>query len=320
MTVLGDIRAVIQAEVNELESLLGRVDDSFEQAVDLLCSASGKVILSGLGKSGAIAKKIAATLTSTGTSAVYVHPVEGAHGDFGIVQKGDVAILISKSGGGDELQTLIPFLSSQSVPVIAITGEPDSVLGRSSSVVLNGGVSQEACPHNLAPTSSTTLALVIGDALAVAVLKKKEFSSEDFARFHPAGALGKRLLLRVGDVLRAETELPLVKADTPLKDVIGEISQKRFGAALVVDDQGSLKFVITDGDLRRLIEQVTTIDNHTASDFAPHPPRTIGESALAAVALKIMKEHKIQMLVVVNENNVPQGIVHIHDILQAGVL
>ncbi len=318
--ILENLRLVIKLETGELEALYRRVDGEFVRAVEMICAASGKVILSGLGKSGAVARKIAATFTSTGTPAVYIHPVEGAHGDFGLIQKGDVAILISKSGNGEELHTLIPFLNSQDVPIIAVTAGVDSLLARSSHCVLDASVSREACPHDLAPTSSTTVALVVGDALAVSVLQHKGFTDRDFARLHPAGALGKKLLLTVGDILENGRELPLVKRDTPLKEIILEITRKRYGAALVVDENGRLLTMITDGDLRRLMEKTSDLERCTAADFPMHFPKTVGSETLAAVALRIMKEHRIQQLVVVGGDSVPRGIVHLHHILQAGVL
>ena len=318
--ILENLRLVIKLETGELEALYRRVDGEFVRAVEMICAASGKVILSGLGKSGAVARKIAATFTSTGTPAVYIHPVEGAHGDFGLIQKGDVAILISKSGNGEELHTLIPFLNSQDIPIIAVTAGVDSLLARSSHCVLDASVSREACPHDLAPTSSTTVALVVGDALAVSVLQHKGFTDRDFARLHPAGALGKKLLLTVGDILENGRELPLVKRDTPLKEIILEITRKRYGAALVVDENGRLLTMITDGDLRRLMEKTSDLERCTAADFPMHFPKTVGSETLAAVALRIMREHRIQQLVVVDGDSVPRGIVHLHHILQAGVL
>ncbi|MBL7033417.1 MAG: KpsF/GutQ family sugar-phosphate isomerase [Candidatus Delongbacteria bacterium] len=320
MSILQDIKQTVQEELEELRALAERVDEQFVQAVELICSTPGKVILTGLGKSGAIARKIAATLTSTGTPAVFIHPVEGAHGDFGLVQQGDVAILISKSGTGDELQTILPFLSAQGIPIIAITGDPKSLLARSSTFVLDAAVSQEACPNNLAPTSSTTVALVIGDALAVAALKQKRFTSDDFARLHPGGALGRKLLFTVQDVIRSDAELPLVSPGTPLAEIIMEITAKRFGAAIVLDEQGRVEHLITDGDLRRLMEGAVNHTDCTADDFPHTFPKTVSGDTLAAVALQMMKRHKINQLVVVDEEKRPRGIVHLHDILQAGIL
>lgn len=320
MSILVDIKLTVQQELDELAALEKRIDDQFVRAVEILTSATGKVILTGLGKSGAIARKIAATMTSTGTPAVFIHPVEGAHGDFGLVQQGDVAILISKSGTGDELQTILPFLSAQGIPIIAITGDGDSQLARSSTVALDASVSQEACPNNLAPTSSTTVALVVGDALAVAVLKQKRFSSDDFARLHPGGALGRKLLFTVQDVMRKNAELPLVTPETPLAEIIMEITARRFGAAIVLDNRGQVEHLITDGDLRRLLEGKVDLEKCTADDFPHSFPKTVTENTLAAVALQTMKRHKINQLVVVDEQKHPLSIVHIHDILQTGIL
>ncbi len=320
MSILEDIKLAVRQELAELAALEERIDDQFVRAVELICNAAGKIVISGLGKSGAVARKIAATLTSTGTPAVFIHPVEGAHGDFGLVQPGDVAVLISKSGTGEELQTILPFLSTQGIPLIAITAEAGSLLARSSTVVLDASVTQEACPNNLAPTSSTTVALVIGDALAVAVLKQKGFTTDDFARLHPGGTLGRKLLLTVEDVIRRDTELPLVQAQTPLAEVIMEITAKRFGAAIVQNDRGEVEHLITDGDLRRLMESDPDHQQCTADDFPHSYPKTVTPDTLAAVALQLMKRFKINQLVVVDAQKHPRGIVHIHDILQAGIL
>lgn len=318
--VITDIRQVLVQEADAVQQLANSVGPSHQKAVEMITCCRGKLVLSGLGKSGAIARKIAATFTSTGTPAVYIHPVEGAHGDFGLVQPDDIAILISKSGSGEELQTLIPYLQSLDLPIISITADPESLLARASTVVLHTPVEKEACPNNLAPTVSTTLALALGDALAVAVLTEKGITATDFARWHPGGALGRRLLIRVGDILRQGDGLPLVHPDTLIKDLIFTITAGRYGAVLVTDAEGRLQNVITDGDLRRFMEKTGAVGDHTAADFGHRQPKTIRRDTLAATALQKMKEYKINQLVVVDAEGLPEGILHLHDILQAGVL
>ncbi|MDP2359386.1 MAG: KpsF/GutQ family sugar-phosphate isomerase [bacterium] len=319
------LRQVVAIERGALESLEARMDESFLRAVDLILETSGgtaerggRLIVCGLGKSGFVARKIAATMTSTGTPAFFVHPIEGAHGDFGLIQPGDCALVISKSGAGDELTILLPFLKRRGVPVIAITHDLTSPLARHADILLDASIEQEACPNGVAPTTSSTLALVIGDALAVALMRRRGFTKEDFAFFHPAGALGRQLLLTVADALPAERGLPRVTPDTTLPEVIVSISGSRCGATAVIEDE-RLAGLITDGDLRRHMLQAGELRRLTARDLMTPRPKTIDGVRLAVEALRLLNQHKIQQLVVLDEGGRPAGILHLHDLLALGI-
>lgn len=312
------IRDVIRIERLALERLEQRVDGSFSRAVELILGATGRCVICGLGKSGFIARKIAATLTSTGTPAFYVHPVEGAHGDFGLIQGGDVAIVISKSGAGEELGTLLPFLKRSSVPVIALTHDLASPLARHAEIVLDGSIEEEACPNGIAPTTSSTVALVIGDALAVALMRRRGFTAEDFARFHPAGALGRKLLLTARDTVPSDRELPLVAPEASLAQVILAITRSRCGATLVMHE-GRLLGLVTDGDLRRHLLDGSEYTRLRASDLMSSHPRTFPAGRLAAEALALLNRHKIQQLVLVDDSGAPEALLHLHDLLSQGI-
>lgn len=327
---LGILRQVVAIERQALERLEARMDLSFVRAVDLILeigggagtegrgpTCPGRLIVCGLGKSGFVARKIAATMTSTGTPAFFVHPIEGAHGDFGLIQPGDAALVISKSGAGDELNTLLPFLKRRGVPVIAITHDLESPLARHADVLLDASIEQEACPNGVAPTTSSTIALVIGDALAVALMRRRGFTREDFAFFHPAGALGRQLLLTVGDALPPERGLPCVTPDTPLPEVILSISASRCGATAVMEG-GALAGLITDGDLRRHMLQSEDLRHLPARDLMSPHPKTMEAGRLAVEALRVLNQHKIQQLVVLREG-LPVGILHLHDLLAQGI-
>jgi len=307
-------------ESKAIEALVDRIGEDFVQAVELIYKCSGRVVVTGMGKSGIIGKKIASTLASVGTPALFLHPAEGVHGDLGMVTKGDVIICLSNSGETEELLKLLPFVKRFNVRLIAITGNINSTLAKNSDVVLDASVDEEACPWDIVPTASTTASLAMGDAIAIALLDKKGFKKEDFALFHPAGSLGKSLLLTVNDLMHKGDTIPIVKEDTPLKDVIYEISSKKLGVTSVVDGDGVLKGIVTDGDLRRLLEKKRDIFEITASEIMSKNPKTIDKNELAAKALQIMEQYSITSLLSTDEKKSPIGIVHLHDLLKAGVV
>ncbi len=311
-------KEVIRQEAAAVSGLIDRIDTSFAKAVDTIYQAKGRVVISGMGKSGIIGKKIAATLTSTGTAAFFLHPAESIHGDLGIVHKDDVVICISKSGDTHEINTMLPLLKRLGVLIIAMTGNPRSRLAERSDIVLNVAVPNEACPNNLAPTSSTTATLVLGDALAVALLKRRNFQEKDFALLHPGGSLGKKLV-PIDEIMFSGDRLPVVSTNSPLKDVIVEMTTKRFGATCVLTDDGTLAGIITDGDLRRLLKSEKKIWNLYARDIMTKQPFTISSGELALQAYRILTEYSIMQIVVVNEARQPVGIVHLHDLLEAGI-
>lgn len=310
---------VIRLEARALEKLVDQVDESFEKAVQLIRGARGRVIVTGIGKSGIVGRKIAATLTSTGTAAFFLHPTEGAHGDLGMVLKDDVVICISKSGNTEELAQLIPIFKRIGVPIIAMTANPESELARKSDVMINIGVVEEACPFDLAPTASTTATMAMGDALAVALLELRNFSLEDFARLHPGGAIGRKLLLRIDDLMSTGERLPRVGPDTLLKDAIMEITSKRFGATSVLNGGDRLLGIITDGDVRRLIEKRKDLWDLRAEEVMTRNPITVKVGTLATDAFNVMKIRAINTILVVDAENRLVGIVHIHDLLKAGI-
>ena len=312
-------KKAIRIEAQALTELSHRIDRSFAAAVDLLHSARGKAIVTGMGKSGLIGQKIAATLTSTGTPAIFLHPTDALHGDLGIVSKGDVAIIISKSGETDELFEVLSLLKRAGVKIIALSGKPDSPLAAQADVVLDVSVKEEACPHDLVPTSSTTASLAMGDALAIALLEQRGFTPEDFAGLHPGGGLGKRLLLKVSDLMLSGKDVPRVGKDAGMKEAIIEMTAKR-GVTSVVDDEGRLLGIITDGDLKRLLARTEDIFSLKASEVSIKNPKTIDPNQLAVKAAKVMEECRVTSLLVVDKDKRPVGIIHLHDIMQAGVL
>lgn len=319
--ILGVARRVISVEEKAVRGLLSRLDSSFVRAVELIYGCKGRVVVTGMGKSGIIGRKISATMASTGTPSFFLHPAEGSHGDLGMVVKGDVVMAISNSGETEEILSLLPVIKRLAIPLIALTGKPNSTLAKRSDVVLDVSVSEEASPLAMAPTASTTAALVMGDALAVALLEMKGFSEEDFALLHPGGTIGKRLLLKVEDLMHVGSEIPLVTLKTTMKDVILEISSKRLGITTVVDDRGRLQGVITDGDLRRILERYgRSFFELEAGQVMTKSPKTIPANALAARALQVMEKHSITALVVCNEEGKPTGIIHLHDLLKAGIV
>jgi arabinose-5-phosphate isomerase len=316
--VLERARQVIRMEAESVAALEARIGDDFARAVETVLAATGRVIVSGVGKSGIVGRKIAATLTSTGTPATYLHPVDALHGDLGIVGRGDVAILLSKSGESDELRGLLEYLGRADVPVLALVGRLESTLARHADVMLDCTVAEEACPHDLAPTSSTTAALAMGDALAVALLVCRGFGREDFARLHPGGALGRKLLLRVRDVMLAD-ELPLLPADATMREATVLLAEKR-GTVAVVDDGGTLLGVVTSGDLTRLMEREEHFFATVVSEVMTIDPKTTEPDQLAATAVGVMERTGIMAMPVIDERRRVVGMVHLHDLMRAGAV
>ena len=307
---------VINDEKKAIENLQNYIDDSFSKAVETIFSASGRVVVTGIGKSANIAVKIVSTLNSTGTPALFLHAADAIHGDLGMVRPGDVVICISKSGNTPEIKVLVPLIKNFGNTLIAIVGNTDSFLAHEADIVLNTTVAHEACPNNLAPTSSTTAQLVMGDALAVALIECRNFSARDFARFHPGGALGKQLYLRVAD-LYIQNERPEVSPSTPISETILEMTSKRLGCT-VVTENGRIAGIITDGDLRRMLQ--TSHQPSTAADIMHSNPRTILDSEYAVNALQLMRQNSITQLIVTDTDNRYLGIIHIHDILREGII
>jgi arabinose-5-phosphate isomerase len=310
---------VLRMEAEAILGLIPKIDDRFDRAVDLLERCPGRVIVTGMGKSGLIGRKIAATLASTGTPAYFLHPAEGAHGDLGMVARGDVVLGLSNSGETDEMLAMLPTLKLLGVPIVLMTGSPGSTLARQCEVVLDVSVSEEACPMNLAPTSSTTAALAAGDALAMALLERRRLRPEDYAVLHPRGTLGWRALFRVADLMLTGPALPLVRDDVRLRDAIVEMTDKRKGMTVVVDGHGVLVGVITDGDLRRLHLREGSIAGLRAGDVATRDPKQVDKDELAAKALEIMETWQITSLVILDGARRPEGIIHMHDILRAKI-
>jgi arabinose-5-phosphate isomerase len=314
-------RRVLDIETRGLEALSGRLDGAFSAACRLMLACRGRVVCIGMGKSGHVARKIAATLASTGTPAFYVHPGEAAHGDLGMVTDADVVLALSYSGESDEILLLLPVLRRQGNALVAMTGRPGSSLAREADVHLDVSVPAEACPLDLAPTASTTAALAMGDALAVALLEARGFTADDFARSHPAGALGRRLLLHITDVMHAGDEVPRVHADASLSEALVEMSRKRLGMTAVVDDAGRLLGLYTDGDLRRTLDDASVdLRGTRVGEVMTRDPRTIDAGALAVEAARMMESHKINALLVVDAGSKVVGALNIHDLLRARVV
>jgi arabinose-5-phosphate isomerase len=315
---LAEARRVIRTEAQAIAALESRLDEDFAATVEAILACNGRVIVSGIGKSGIIGRKLAATLTSTGTPASFLHPVEALHGDLGIVGPDDVAILLSKSGESEELRGLVEYFSRTGVQIIALTSGRNSMLARHATRVLDCTVEEEACPHDLAPTSSTTAALVMGDALALALLDRKGFGPEDFARFHPGGALGRRLLLRVRDAM-LEDELPLLSAEATMRQCIVLLAEKR-GTVMIVGDQGRLEGVVTSGDLTRLMERNEYFFSVPVSEIMTRSPKSTTPEELAAAAVGIMERAGVMALPVLDASRQVVGIVHLHDLMRAGAV
>ena len=309
---------VLINEARAIENLTNFIDNDFEDCVREILQSRGRVVITGIGKSAIIANKIVATMNSTGTPALFMHAADAIHGDLGMIQSNDIVICLSKSGNTPEIKVLVPLLKRRGSKLVALVSNKNSYLAEHADYVLNATISEEACPNNLAPTTSTTAHLALGDALAVCLLKLRDFSSEDFAKYHPGGSLGKQLYLKVEDVI-SNNQLPLVKLDTPLKDVILEISSKRLGATAVVDKEHNLLGIVTDGDLRRMLQKESNIGEIKAADIMTHSPKTIDKTEFAVKALQMMQENNISQLVVIDGRRVV-GFIHLHDLLKEGIV
>lgn len=322
MNMIETAKRVLRIEAEAVLALSERLNGNFTEAVEMLLGCQGRVAITGMGKSGLICQKIAATMASTGTPAFFLHPAEGIHGDLGMLMKGDVVVAVSNSGSTEEIVRILPVIKRMGLPLVAMAGNPTSPLARAGDVFLDISVREEACPLGLAPTASTTVTLALGDALAVALLERRGFREEDFALFHPGGALGKRLLLRVEDLMHTGKDIPLVDEGTLLKEALFEITSKKLGITGVLEPSGDLVGVFTDGDLRRSLEKGFDVLNRPIGELMTRNPKRILRSHLAAKALQKMEQHIITSLFVFNEeeSRVPVGIVHMHDLLKAGVV
>ncbi len=312
-------KEVIRIEAEAVSGLLNSINEDFAKAVQTIYNSKGRIVLTGMGKSGLIARKIVATLNSTGTAAIYLHPTDALHGDLGMVRKEDIVILISKSGETEEILNLLPMLKRLGVTLIAMTENNNSRLGSQSNIFLNIHVQEEACPYDLAPTASTTATLALGDALSIALLQKKGFTEEDFAYLHPGGSLGKRLSLEIKEIMITGSKIPVVNETASIKDVILEITSKRLGTTCVINNEGLLSGIITDGDLRRILEKTLDIKNLSAIDIMSHNPKIMKENILASFALQQMENFKITSLVIIDDLKKPVGIVHLHDLINLGI-
>ena len=313
-------KAVLEIEARTLVGLIKRVDESFVDAARYMLECDGRVVVLGMGKSGHIGGKVAATLASTGTPAFFVHPGEASHGDMGMITALDVVLAFSNSGETDELIILLPLIKRLGIPFIAITGHPESTLATAATVHIHVDVKEEACPLGLAPTSSTTAALAMGDALAIAMLQTRGFTERDFARAHPGGTLGRRLLLKIDDLMHTGDEMPVVRPESSLPEVLVEMTRSGLGLTAVVGAQGKVEGIFTDGDLRRVLERDHDVREACMKDVMTHNCQTVGHDVLAAEALRIMQEHKINALLVVDDDNKLAGVLNMHDLLRARVL
>ena len=315
--ILSIAKKTIELESKSIANLTKLIDSNFEKAIKCILDSKGRVIITGIGKSATIATKIVATLNSTGTPSIFMHAADAIHGDLGIIQKNDVVICISKSGNTPEIKVLIPLIKKNENPIIAITGNPASFLGTNANFVLNTFVEKEACPNNLAPTTSTTAQLVMGDAIAVTLLELNKFTSKDFAKYHPGGALGKKLYLRVRDLVE-KNEKPNVSMEASVKDALLEISNKRLGATVVLS-QNTVTGIITDGDIRRVLNKDEHILSLNAKDIMTTTPKTIAINAMAIEAMELMEANNISQLVAIDSNHHYKGIIHIHDLIKEGI-
>jgi arabinose-5-phosphate isomerase len=311
---------VLETEIAGIAALRERLKDAFVDACRLLHACKGRVVVSGMGKSGHIGNKIAATLASTGTPAFFLHPAEAGHGDVGMITPDDVLLALSNSGETTELLTILPAVKRLGVPIVVMTGRPQSTLAKAAAVVLDVSVPEEACPHNLAPTASTTATLAMGDALAVAILEARGFTQEDFARSHPGGSLGRRLLLHIEDVMRTGEQLPIVHPDTPLHEGLLEMSRKGLGMTAIVDDRRKVLGIYTDGDLRRTLDRDPELRTKRMADVMTANPKTVRPNMLAAEAVHLMETSRITQLLVVDGDHVLVGALNVHDLLRAGVM
>ncbi|MCB9247971.1 MAG: KpsF/GutQ family sugar-phosphate isomerase [Ignavibacteriales bacterium] len=317
--ILDKGKKVIEIELGAIKELSSKINGSFVEAVKLIYNSSGRIVLTGMGKSGLIARKIVATLNSTGTAAFYLHPTDALHGDLGMVRKGDVAIILSKSGATEELVNLVMMFKRMEIKIIGLLGLSKSSIAKECNIVLDASVKEEACPYDLAPTSSTTTALVLGDALAIAVLELRGFTQEDFAMLHPAGSLGKRLSLKISEIMYRGSDFPSVHEEASVKDTILQMTQKRLGATCVVNSKSNLVGIVTDGDLRRQLEKTLDLKNLRAKDLMTKNPKTINANLLASFALQQMENYSITSLIALDDNGKPIGLVHLHDLVKLGL-
>lgn len=313
-------QAVIETEAEAILGLKNRIDKDFITACQLLLKCEGRIIVTGIGKSGHIGNKIAATLASTGSPAFFMHPSEASHGDIGVITKKDVVIALSNSGNTEELVSILPVIKLIDVPLISITGNPNSTLSKTANANLNISVEREACPLGLVPTSSTTATLAMGDALAVALLESKDFTAKDFARSHPGGTLGKRLLLRVNNLMRTENAVPKIEKSRTIAEALIEINKKHIGMTLVTNEDGSLAGIFTDGDLRRVVEKSLDIHGTKIESVMSENCKIINSDLLAVEAIQLMEKYQITSLAIADNNNVPIGVIHMHDLLKSGLI
>lgn len=320
-TILDIAKRVLRIEAEAVYSLIDKLNNNFEKAVEMIFESKGRVVVIGMGKSGLVGRKIAATLSSTGTPAFFLHPAEASHGDLGMVTSNDIILAVSNSGETEEIIGLIPFLKRYNVKIISITGNQNSTLSKAADVILDVSVKEEACPIGIVPTSSTTAAMAMGDALAVALLLKRGFKEEDFAFFHPRGSIGKKLFTKVKDLMHTGNDLPLVTPDLPMSKTVIEMSSKRLGHTIVISSEGKIAGIITDGDVRRGLEKWGgKLFEMSAGEVMTKNPKTISEDELAAKALSIMENYSITALIVPDEDYKPVGLIHLHDILRHGIV
>ncbi|OGT37522.1 MAG: D-arabinose 5-phosphate isomerase [Gammaproteobacteria bacterium RIFCSPHIGHO2_12_FULL_37_14] len=313
-------RAVIEIEAKMINNLMKRIDQSFAKACQFLHQCDGRIAVMGVGKSGHVAKKIAATFASTGSPAFFIHPSEAKHGDIGMITSKDVVLILSNSGESEEIIAILPYIKQMHLPLITLTGRPQSTLAKSGTINIDVSVEKEACPLGLAPTSSTTASLVMGDALAMAVLEMRGFTEKDFALSHPGGSLGRRLLLRVHEIMHCDDAIPKVLHSANLKEALVEMTRKKLGMTTIVNEAGELVGIFTDGDVRRAFDMNTDLGETQIQTVMTKNPKIIPHSMLAVEALQFMESHKITSLVIVNNERQPHGIIHIHDILRSGVV
>ena len=316
---LAEIKRVINTEMESLSDLISRIDDTYLLALDLMHKCPGRVIVTGMGKSGIIAHKISATLSSTGTPSAYLNAAEAIHGDMGIIKPEDILLVLSRSGGTDEVKIILEHVKLLDVKIIGILGDPKSPLAEKCDLVLDASVKEEACPYGLAPTASTTAALAIGDALAVALISRRGFTEIDFAFLHPGGALGRRLTMTITDIMHSGDDLPIVNEDSSLQEVIFEITSKMLGATAVVDKNKKIIGIITDGDLRRLLEKTHELNGIRAKEVMSPDPKTVKGDILATRGINIMEKFNITQLIIVDYEDTIVGMVHLHDLLKAGI-
>jgi arabinose-5-phosphate isomerase len=319
MDVIKEAKRVFQLEGKSVAEIAKKIDQNFAEAIELLFNCRGRIIITGIGKSGLVGRKISSTFSSTGSPTIFLHPAEAQHGDLGIVTTDDVVIAISYSGNTEELLSLLPYFKRFGIKIIAITGKPQSSLAKNSDVCLDVGIPREACPFGTIPTTSSTATLVMGDALAICLLKKRNLKKEDFALFHPGGTIGKTLLLRVKELMHTGDENPVVNENVSLKEAIYEMTSKGLGMTSVVGNKGKLVGIVTDGDLRRILERESNVINLPVKKVMTRNPKTITEDTLAAQALMIMEKYSITSLVAVDDKQRPFGVIHLHDVLKAGI-